>query len=120
VLSSLGVLKKRMSAERLALSCVVLRERSDRGPRQLQGLSYTAFVQSVSCKTHSSLTQRIDFKCFPPAFQLSHASRESSRDDRHLPQGVPEYQRNTRNARSVFHRLGRPSPSSIWTGITPG
>src|SRR5690606_30147198 len=32
----------RLSAQRLALSCVVLRERSDRGPRQLQRPSYTA------------------------------------------------------------------------------
>jgi hypothetical protein len=30
------------------------------------------------------------------------------------------YQFDTRKARSVFHRLGRPSPSSISTGITPG
>ena len=30
------------------------------------------------------------------------------------------YQSNTRKARSVFHRLGRPSPSSISTGIAPG
>ncbi len=30
------------------------------------------------------------------------------------------YQRSTRSARKVFHRLGRPSPSSISIGITPG
>jgi len=31
-----------------------------------------------------------------------------------------EYQFSTRKARRVFHRLGRPSPSSISTGIAPG
>jgi len=30
------------------------------------------------------------------------------------------YQRSTRRARKVFHRLGRPSLSSVSTGITPG
>src|SRR5215831_18537414 len=30
------------------------------------------------------------------------------------------YQRSTRKARKVFQRLGRPSPSSVSTGITPG
>src|SRR5262245_55465655 len=31
-----------------------------------------------------------------------------------------EYQSNTRKARRVFHRLGRPSPSSVSIGILPG
>src|SRR5579859_4545777 len=48
----------------------------------------------------------------PPAFQ------------RHLssPLGYfpAAYQSNTRKARSVFHRLGSPSPSSTSTGILPG
>jgi hypothetical protein len=36
---SLAVLKRRLSAERLVFSCEVLGEHSDRGSRQLQGLS---------------------------------------------------------------------------------
>jgi hypothetical protein len=40
-----------------------------------------------------------------------------------LPNVCPSqksYQRSTRRARKVFHRLGRPSASSISTGMTPG
>ena len=39
---------------------------------------------------------------------------------RHVRQSRAEYQFNTRKARRVFHRLGRPSPSSVSTGISPG
>ena len=39
---------------------------------------------------------------------------------RYLRQSRAEYQSNTRKARSVIHRLGRPTPSSISTGILPG
>ena len=41
--------------------------------------------------------------------------------ERRRPYGsARSYQRSTRRARKVFHRLGRPSRSSISTGITPG
>src|SRR5262245_61486887 len=35
-------------------------------------------------------------------------------------QGDPPYHRRTRNARNVFHRLGRPSPSSSGKWTSPG
>src|SRR5215510_11380250 len=38
----------------------------------------------------------------------------------HPRQLLPEYQSNTRKARSVFHRLGQPSTSSISIGVSPG
>src|SRR5215213_2731381 len=38
---------------------------------------------------------------------------------RQLRSSHAAYQPNTRKARSVFQRLGRPSPSSVSTGISP-
>ena len=42
--------KSALSAERLAFSCEVLRERSDRGPRQLQRPSWAASVFLTVCE----------------------------------------------------------------------
>jgi hypothetical protein len=41
-------------------------------------------------------------------------------EPRRAYESARSYQRSTRKARKVFHRLGRPSASSISTSITPG
>jgi hypothetical protein len=59
------------SAERLVLSCVVLRERSDRGPRQLQQPSWAAArlpclaMTAASSQCEASYTQSIFYASTP-------------------------------------------------------
>jgi hypothetical protein len=63
----------------------------------------------------------LKIRAYDPGPSLSiRMPRFSLLQHRHLRQSPAASQFSTRKARRVFHRLGRPSPSSVSTGILAG
>jgi hypothetical protein len=101
------------SAQRLAFSCEVLRERSDRGPRQLQRPSWTA--AHVPCTREPRALTSAEWIDFLGAARRSHSTRPRAKT-RARASGAPK-RRNHPTQHETRARTFRSSPTSRTTWL---